>query len=152
MLSVFSIHACTLTLFNNASHRTLGAAGIPQLSLALEAFNDARAACYLAVSVMERKTEVAGEGPKTSQVACSALSASLPKYEIDSSSTGGVSASSLNVSEIRFEDVSFSYPSRPSSLILENFSLSIKKGSTIGIVGPSGSGVRGNSMFQYGLP
>ena len=39
--------------------------------------------------------------------------------------------------DIRFEDVSFSYDGNP---VLEHFSLSIPAGSTVGIVGPVGSG------------
>lgn len=126
--------------------RTLGAAGIPQLSLAFSAFTDARAACYPAICVLERKlendidstTKTDGSSKKVSR---SALVASLPKYEIDSSSSEGKSASSFK-GEICFENVSFSYPSRPEALVLDNFSLSLKPGQTIGVVGPSGSGVR----------
>jgi ABC-type multidrug transport system fused ATPase/permease subunit len=42
--------------------------------------------------------------------------------------------------EIKFEDVSFSYPSNKEVPVLKNFSCTIKAGSTIGLVGPSGSG------------
>ena len=42
--------------------------------------------------------------------------------------------------EIRFEDVSFRYPSRPDSLALDRFSLHIRPGETIAFVGPSGAG------------
>lgn len=121
---------------------TLGAAGIPQLSLALEAFSDARAACYPAMSVMERKLEgsTAKDNESSSKkVSCSTLVASLPKYEIDSSSSDGKSASSFK-GDISFNHVRFSYPSRPESLVLDNFCLSLKPGQTIGVVGPSGSG------------
>lgn len=41
---------------------------------------------------------------------------------------------------IRFEDVNFSYPSRPDFLVLKNFNLEIKSGEKIAIVGSSGSG------------
>jgi len=39
--------------------------------------------------------------------------------------------------EIKFEKISFSYDN---TLVLENFSLEIKKGQTVALVGPSGSG------------
>ncbi|BAK66123.1 putative ABC transporter [Sphingobium sp. SYK-6] len=41
---------------------------------------------------------------------------------------------------LRFENVSFRYPTRPDSLALENFSLDVRPGETVAIVGPSGAG------------
>ena len=41
---------------------------------------------------------------------------------------------------IEFEDVSFSYPSRPEAPALSNVSLRIEPGETVAIVGPSGAG------------
>ncbi|MBT8048504.1 MAG: ATP-binding cassette domain-containing protein [Xanthomonadales bacterium] len=41
---------------------------------------------------------------------------------------------------IRFDHVSFSYPSRPETLALDDFSLEIEPGDTLAIVGPSGAG------------
>lgn len=41
---------------------------------------------------------------------------------------------------IRFEDVSFSYPSRPGTLAMDGFSLAIEPGEKIAFVGPSGAG------------
>jgi ATP-binding cassette subfamily B protein len=42
--------------------------------------------------------------------------------------------------QVRFERVSFSYPSRPDSRALDEFSLEIRPGETVAIVGPSGAG------------
>jgi ATP-binding cassette, subfamily B, bacterial len=42
--------------------------------------------------------------------------------------------------EIRFEQVSFHYPSRPDLPALEDFSLSVHPGETVALVGPSGAG------------
>jgi ATP-binding cassette subfamily B protein len=41
---------------------------------------------------------------------------------------------------IQFEHVSFSYPSRPETLALDDFSLEIEPGDTLAVVGPSGAG------------
>ena len=42
--------------------------------------------------------------------------------------------------EVRFENVSFRYPSRPDALALADFSLEVKPGETVALVGPSGAG------------
>ena len=42
--------------------------------------------------------------------------------------------------QIAFEHVSFRYPSRPDSLALDDFSLSIRPGENVAFVGPSGAG------------
>lgn len=42
--------------------------------------------------------------------------------------------------EIRFDKVSFAYPSRPDQLVLNGFSLHIQPGETVALVGPSGAG------------
>eukprot|EP01084_Bolivina_argentea_P017915 33397_1 len=41
---------------------------------------------------------------------------------------------------ISFNKVSFSYPSRPNTIVLDNISFDIESGKTLAIVGPSGSG------------
>lgn len=42
--------------------------------------------------------------------------------------------------EVALERVSFSYPSRPDTLALDNVSFAVRTGETVAIVGPSGSG------------
>jgi len=42
--------------------------------------------------------------------------------------------------EVRFDNVSFHYPSRPDALALAEFSLEVKPGETVALVGPSGAG------------
>lgn len=49
-------------------------------------------------------------------------------------------------SAIKFEDITFNYPSRPQQVALSKFSLEIKPGQTIAIVGPSGAGK--STVFQ----
>jgi ATP-binding cassette subfamily B (MDR/TAP) protein 1 len=59
--------------------------------------------------------------------------------QIDSLSGSGLTHDSCN-GEIRFSDVCFCYPSRPTVQVLNNLSLSIAANQTTAIVGPSGSG------------
>lgn len=42
--------------------------------------------------------------------------------------------------EIRFENVTFAYPSRPDQIVLRDFNLTLKPGQTVALVGSSGSG------------
>ena len=48
-------------------------------------------------------------------------------------------------SAIKFDNVNFHYPSRPSQAALTNFTLNVKPGQTVAIVGPSGAG-NGNAL------
>ncbi len=49
-------------------------------------------------------------------------------------------------SHVRFENVTFHYPSRPDRAALDNFSLEVLPGQTIALVGPSGAGK--STVFQ----
>jgi ATP-binding cassette, subfamily B, bacterial len=44
------------------------------------------------------------------------------------------------IGEVKFDQVSFSYPSRPDGLALADFSLEVRPGETVALVGPSGAG------------
>jgi ATP-binding cassette subfamily B protein len=48
--------------------------------------------------------------------------------------------------EIRFENITFSYPTRPHVSALHDYSLGVKPGETVAIVGPSGAGK--STVFQ----
>lgn len=45
-----------------------------------------------------------------------------------------------NITQLRFHDVRFAYPTRPRKAILDRFNLSVRQGETIALVGPSGGG------------
>ncbi|KAI4456367.1 atp-binding cassette sub-family b [Holotrichia oblita] len=47
---------------------------------------------------------------------------------------------SWSVGNITYEDISFVYPTRPGSTVLENFNLKVLLGKTVALVGPSGCG------------
>lgn len=51
-------------------------------------------------------------------------------------------SASLNESQtqLEFRDVTFAYPTRPDRLVCDGFNLSIRKGETLALVGPSGGG------------
>ena len=50
------------------------------------------------------------------------------------------------IGSVAFAEVNFSYPSRPEDPALKNFSLAIKPGETVALVGPSGAGK--TTVFQ----
>lgn len=52
----------------------------------------------------------------------------------------------IHEANIDFENVSFHYPTRPDKAAIDNFSLDIKSGKTIALVGPSGAGK--TTIFQ----
>lgn len=52
----------------------------------------------------------------------------------------------INEANIEFEDVTFAYPTRINTASVANFSLSVKAGQTIALVGPSGAGK--TTIFQ----
>ncbi|KAK9321885.1 P-loop containing nucleoside triphosphate hydrolase protein [Lipomyces orientalis] len=58
---------------------------------------------------------------------------------IDSSSKGGRTLSSVE-GHIELQDIKFIYPSRPDVIVMQDFNLQIKAGTTVALVGASGSG------------
>lgn len=59
--------------------------------------------------------------------------------EIDGEDTEGLVLDKIQ-GEIEFEHVKFTYPSRPDSIVLQDFNLKVEAGKTVAIVGASGSG------------
>ena len=52
--------------------------------------------------------------------------------------------------EIKFQDVSFQYPTRPEQTVLEDLNLEIGAGKVMAICGPSGSGKRKRHFCEFG--
>jgi ABC-type multidrug transport system fused ATPase/permease subunit len=67
------------------------------------------------------------------------VKAILPTYEIDSTSDAGVRLKDVK-GKITFNDVTFSYPTRPREVVLDHFTTEILPGMTVAFVGPSGCG------------
>lgn len=121
---------------------TLGAVGLPQIAVALEAFTNARAACLPALQVINRTTANDKESNifRTDNNKIDRMkSVALPRYAIDSSSLEGKKPTTL-AGNIEFRDVSFAYPTRMENVILDGFSLSVKASQKVAIVGSSGCG------------
>jgi ATP-binding cassette subfamily B (MDR/TAP) protein 1 len=125
---------------------------LPQISTTAEAFNDARAACFLALEVISRTTADSNDDETSSVDGPTRLpvrrlagpergikNTSLPKYCIDSSSPNGEKPENVE-GNIELRNVTFSYPTRLETKIFDEFSLSIEAGKTVAIVGPSGGG------------
>lgn len=110
---------------------------MPQISIGMEAFSDARAACYPAMQAIHRKVGSDSESAPAPAppVHLRRASTYLPKYVIDSSSENGLKPSSVN-GAIEFQNVTFAYPTRQETNVLEGFSLTTKPGSTVALVGP----------------
>jgi ATP-binding cassette subfamily B (MDR/TAP) protein 1 len=59
--------------------------------------------------------------------------------QIDASSPDGIKLDEVK-GQISFKNVNFAYPTRRDVPILKNFSLEVKEGDTVALVGSSGSG------------
>ncbi|MGS5086226.1 ABC transporter transmembrane domain-containing protein [Hydrogenophaga sp. A37] len=59
---------------------------------------------------------------------------------VQSPATPLTAATPQGGSALRFEDITFHYPSRPAQAALAGFSLDVKPGQTVALVGPSGAG------------
>jgi len=151
-----------MDVFGALMGATMAAAGLPQMSAAFEAFTIARGACYPAVTAINRKVgqeggedddqqEAGGQGgvvhavdrrrsttTRTKSIT-HRKSVVLPTYAIDSSSPDGMRLNNVR-GAIDFRNVTFAYPTRAEATIFDGFSLHVKPGTTVALVGPSGSG------------
>ena len=115
---------------------TFAAAVLPHVSVGIEAFTDARAACYPAIQVINRKVgDEDLSATATGPIRRGSSTVPLPKYVIDSSSTDGVKLDSVD-GNIEFKNVTFAYPTRQETNVFDGFSLKIEAGRTVALVGP----------------
>jgi ATP-binding cassette subfamily B (MDR/TAP) protein 1 len=115
---------------------SFAAAVLPQVSVGVEAFTDARAACYPAIQVINRKVgDEDGSNTAKGPIRRGSSTAPLPKHIIDSSSKDGVELDSVD-GIIEFKNVTFAYPTRQETNVFDGFSLKIEAGKTVALVGP----------------
>lgn len=108
--------------------------GAGQIGTWLEALGNATEAIKPAIDVIDKEKGI-DVNLRTSVVA------KVKKgFEIDTSSSDEGGKGVVRVPTIEFVNVTFSYPSRPSVKVLDNFSLSVEPGKTVAFVGPSGCG------------
>ena len=125
---------------------------LPQITTTTEAFMDARVACYLAFQVMERRVEKRMDHSNKNDPDVKAAVvrrhtganstgrvSSLPKYVIDSISPEGLKPKEI-LGEIEFDRVTFAYPTRSENNVLDQLSFKVVAGTTVALVGTSGSG------------
>lgn len=124
---------------------SFGAMGMAQISNAVEAFIGTRASAYPALEAINRKFDPSDNGALESVEApfegntVKRSEIPLPKYVIDSTSNYGKKPKTIK-GDIKFNNISFSYPTRREQLIFTGLSLSIRAGSSVAIVSSSGCG------------
>lgn len=113
---------------------SFAAAVLPQVSVAVDAFIGARAACYPAIEAINRRVgadeDVDDENNSKEH---------LQSYVIDSSSEEGTIPVSL-IGNIEFRNVYHAYPARPDTDVFKDFNLRVEAGKTVALVGASGCG------------
>jgi ATP-binding cassette subfamily B (MDR/TAP) protein 1 len=126
------------------------AQGVSQVGNFFETFTAARVAAFPAMQAMRRKLgspsekvyvdETNEDELKKSMHAVDKetgkkLKAILPEYRIDSRSTEGKKLTSVR-GQIEFKGVSFNYPTRPDTTVLDELDLVVEEGKTTALVGP----------------
>mmetsp|Transcript_40967 Transcript_40967/g.67215 ORF Transcript_40967/g.67215 Transcript_40967/m.67215 type:complete len:1208 (-) Transcript_40967:912-4535(-) len=124
------------------------AQGMSQLANSIEALSTARAACAQAMVAIGRTLgteevvvtkKVGTTKNKEDEEEDVEETYTLPKYEIDSSSSHGMKLQKTE-GEVVFKNVKFAYPTRADNLIFDGLNLKIESGKTTALVGPSGGG------------
>jgi len=153
--SVFS-HACHISgksVLGSMLGIAFAGQGLSQVSKSLECWMEGRNAGGIIMEVMERCVGGKNCGERVVDLSnnkdekgeeandeenSGIMIAILPEYKIDVLGKGG-SKPSLN-GPIVFQNISFSYPTRPYTHIFDSLSLEITPNTSTAIVGPSGSG------------
>jgi ABC-type multidrug transport system fused ATPase/permease subunit len=121
---------------------SFAASVLPQVSTAIEAFVGPRMACYPAFAVIHRTVDGNNNTNKgeehIKEMALRRGGAMLPKYVIDSFSKQGMKPDRV-LGDIEFRNVFFHYPTRQENKVFDDFSLKIHAGTTVALVGFSGS-------------
>ena len=127
----------------------IGAFSLGQMSPSLAALSAGRGAAFVIYGTIERKSECDPFAPPTVQLrgdqpvrrdGGQAADAAVKAGNFTSTPSGGVLTDAIFKGEIYFKNVHFSYPTRPDIKVLDGFSLKIKAGQTVALVGESGCG------------
>jgi ATP-binding cassette subfamily B (MDR/TAP) protein 1 len=92
-------------------------------------------------NLVEKQEADPGSAPPSRTNSSQNLRGSMRESFVDAEIADGGTRTSLHVThQLKFRNVTFSYPTRPGKLIMDGFNLSIRKGETLALVGPSGGG------------
>lgn len=92
-------------------------------------------------NLVEKQEANPGSAPPSRTNSAQNLRGSMRESFVDMEVADGGTRASLHVShQLKFRNVTFSYPTRPGKLIMDGFNLSVRKGETLALVGPSGGG------------
>lgn len=95
---------------------------------------EARGTSQRIFSLLDRKPKIPTTTSNATPPSNSTASADVEEGALNASWNGKLDGT------VAFEDVTFTYPTRPDAPVLKKFSLNIPKGQTTAIVGPSGAG------------
>ena len=94
------------------------------------------------------KQEASAEGQ--SSLGSSRQSSEADLTELDGRESVTETIDRSGAPQIAFKNVQFAYPTRPSNIVFDGLNLSIYRGETLAIVGPSGGKLEGNRCATFG--
>ena len=107
-------------------------------------FTAGRGAAFVIFGTIDRESQCDPFAPATldadKSAAANEKSADEKKARLSSAASGGKMPDEMFKGKIVFKNVHFRYPTRPDVPILQGFSIKVKPGETVALVGESGCG------------